>query len=342
MENEYFYEIMKKANEACYKLMNDMELTSDNVVFCFRGESKNYMESSFKPSFFRDCYEIGDIDEEWFYELLCDFKLIDENPDGMNIKNLIDAQHYIELSRLLDVSFNLLVGLYFACISNLKHDGVLIVMCFPELFSPNSKYIDDLMKNLKSKREPIIPYNFKVISKGLQNERVTAQSGGFILFPTNECSTIPENFYKKIYIKASEKENILKCLSDFFGINQHKLFPQKDKLQKVLIDSMKFRKGKKQLKFSFDQELELFFNIIRFEIKATINKIRNNNNNNNTDDEYKNLITSEGRQLRKYYHDLLILINLSNLANEEKKSYILTINEKFNRLQTLLNLEGRN
>ena len=70
--------------------------------------------------------------------------------------------------------------------------------------------------------------NFRVVSHARSNERITAQNGGFIFFPGDKFSPIPEVYYNQVTICKNDKEIIIKELQQDFGISKEVLFPSKE------------------------------------------------------------------------------------------------------------------
>ena len=107
-------------------------------LIAFRGEPDDYGATKLMPSLFRDSSYIAK--ESHLFELFCDYSIVGSN--ASNIEKAIEAQHYASVSRMLDISFDVLVSLYFACAHQNDHDGYVYVFTFPEHYSPHSKYID--------------------------------------------------------------------------------------------------------------------------------------------------------------------------------------------------------
>ena len=203
------------------------------ALIAFRGEPRDFMDTKLMPSIFREPPLISK--EKHLFELFCDYELIEHNK--RNIDKAIETQHYASISRMLDVTFNAAVALYFAC-SNNEDDGFVYVFCFPKYYSPHSNYIEDFYTDiLKSKEIKTYFKNFKVFSHTYSNDRIKAQSGGFIFFPGDTYSPINHIYYKRIEIKKEDKEKILEELDVIFHINKARLFPEKDKIVEIIINA---------------------------------------------------------------------------------------------------------
>ena len=191
-----------------------------NPLIAFRGEPKDYGGTKLMPSIFRDATLVAK--EKHLFELICDYELIDYRK--RNIDKAIETQHYVSISRMLDITFNSAVALYFAClydhISDAKTDGYIYIFCFPEYYSPHSNYIEDFYDDvLNSKSTKSYFKNFKVFSHSYSNDRIKAQSGGFIFFPGEVFSPINDVYYRRIRIAASDKDELKNELELMFHIN---------------------------------------------------------------------------------------------------------------------------
>lgn len=256
--------------------VSNLKVKSKGAQF-FRGTPKNYKDNSV-PGIYRlnELYNEVDIENDLVYELLR------HNPmDFAKAENCFEKltimQHYGLPTRLLDVTENMLVALYFAClgdeneegivsiyevennnIKNFNNNGVHILssLAFINKFKKNDCDIEKRIANffkkegnneINVKKED---YDKKVIlvKPKLNNPRIRAQQGAFLLFGINLDS---KNFKLKIseketqYITTEEitiepkhKQEILKELSRC-GINQKTLFPEIDSVAKFLVDKYK-------------------------------------------------------------------------------------------------------
>ncbi len=181
--------------------------------------------------------------------------------------NLVKMQHYGLPTRLLDITANPLVALFFACQENNDVDGeVLMYSMLPDQI----KYFDSepicVLANLAKRPitfhsdcENEYPYFIKDIKKDrptfngeikgnddlhqvfcvlpkLSNERIIKQEGAFFIFGMKETKVKPASLPdppSRIGIKANAKKEILRDL-ELFGINEASLFPEIDKIMKQI------------------------------------------------------------------------------------------------------------
>lgn len=197
-----------------------------DLLMAYRGESRDYGSTKLMPSLFRKSEYVQK--EELLFELLDDYNFVNGSIDS-NIDKAITAQHYIEISRTLDITFNVLPSLYFAAKSSPDKDGYIYVFGFPKYFSPHSFYLEDLYKNVLSEENIVYDKNFRVMTHSRSNERIKAQKGGFIFFPGKKHSPISSVYYEAIKIEKQDKLLIIDELKDYFDIDDSNFFPSKDK-----------------------------------------------------------------------------------------------------------------
>ena len=213
------------------------DIAEVDPLIAFRGEPKDYGDSKLTPSLFRDSDLIQK--ESYLFELYTDYGIMSRSVS--NIEKAITTQHYAAISRMLDISFNALIALYFACSGHAEEDGVVYIFAFPEYYSPHSHYVEESYSSILRGKHLAYPHNFMVLSHSSSNERIVAQKGGFIFFPGAEFHPIDSCYYRHINIPAEHKEVILKDLDLLFSINHATLFPQKDNISDVAKE--RFKKG---------------------------------------------------------------------------------------------------
>lgn len=115
-------------------ILNDFEIDNDHVLF-YRGHSKDSYE--LKPSIYRNEKIISN-EHIMFKELLLRCP-----SDFSHCKNtfefLVKMQHYSLPTRLLDITTNPLIALFFTASSNSDYDGEVIVLKIPK---KDIKYYD--------------------------------------------------------------------------------------------------------------------------------------------------------------------------------------------------------
>lgn len=237
-----------------------------NPIVCFRGESADYGSTKLMPSLFRQTSGISM--ERELIELFSDYEISDLK-DTTGLAKSIAGQHYVQTSRLLDVTFSILPALYFAS-ENEDEDGYIYSFIFPEVFSPHSSYLNNYYDNMVAGKIVPSAKDFKVISHSYNNERLKMQSGGFILFSGENFSRIPKEYYSDpVRIKCTDKKEVRDNLNNFFNLNESTLFPEKDK-RKSSIDSRlaSMEKSSSSLKEDYrDSELAYFCRKIEFEVE---------------------------------------------------------------------------
>lgn len=274
---------------------------NSDLLIAYRGEPKDYCETKLMPSLFRNFSFVKK--EKYLFELICDYEMISH--DRRNIDKAIDAQHYVAISRMLDITFSAIVSIYFACeLSN--EDGYVYIFGFPEHYSPHSNYVEDFYSNVLNEKSNITySKNFKVFSHSYSNERIKAQHGGFIFFPGEEFNPIDSVYYKYVKIDSSDKKDLLKEIYTLFHVDKAQLFPEKENIANIIKD--KFNKNQyldRQL--SIESELDVCFNRIDYELSLMDKK------QDEKEDKKVKL-----RKIRKEKSDLIYYLRSQRYENEK-------------------------
>lgn len=255
----YIAQIKERVNELSSRHSTFLETVP---LIAFRGEPADYGITKLMPSLFRDSNYIAK--ESHLFELFCDYSIVDSK--ASNIEKAIETQHYASFSRMLDISFNVLVALYFACKPPNECDGYVYVFTFPEHYSPHSKYIEEFYTNILEGKHIAYSRNFKVFSHSCTNDRIKAQRGGFIFFPGKDFHPINSCYYERVAISKDHKQEILDDLEILFQITNATLFPEKDKIAEVIKN--RFKSSTYATKeVSIENEIESLFSRIDYELK---------------------------------------------------------------------------
>ena len=242
-------------------IQNQLGKDLDDVTLFYRGHADKSLELI--PGIYRNNRFINK--EDFLVHNLIRHCPVDFQSCNSSFEKLVKMQHYELPTRLLDISMNPLVGLYFAVCSEKDKDGELIIFFIKN--SDISNYDDNwvsilsrlsfmsedivnvetdskkwqiLISNLRNLQEPL-PYLHSssdlnrvicVLPK-LDNPRIIRQHGAFFLFGIEDGKK--ENMAKlessmiKCNIPAKKKKDILKQL-DQLGINEKFCFPEIDKV----------------------------------------------------------------------------------------------------------------
>lgn len=234
--------------------------SAPDIQYFFRGHSKESFESN--PSIFRD--DNIKHEHQMYYEAIR--KIPSEFTEDMStFDKLVKMQHYELPTRLLDITTNPLVALYFACKEHEDTDGAVLVFSMSD---DQIKYFDSdsvcVLSNLTkrsvdfsfTKDKKYLVYdiqqdkpNFKgkylnaeatkevfCVMPKLNNERIIRQQGAFFIFGQGTTKDSPATFKDQpqiILIEANYKNDILKELQ-ILGIDEATLFPETDKIMKQI------------------------------------------------------------------------------------------------------------
>ncbi|MFV5769924.1 FRG domain-containing protein [Mammaliicoccus sciuri] len=308
--SDYLSEIIYKTKEKENFAYNHF---GEPPIICYRGEPQLY-DTSLTPSYFRN--DFGHVSEQYLIELLDDYSISSEKYDN-NLSKMIDSQHYIALSKLLDITYSILPAIYFAINSNEENDGYVYIFVFPQSFSPNSKYLNLYFDKLLTKN--LYPYSkdFKVINHSYNNERMKLQSGGFILFPGETYTKIPECYYEKIRINHKDKNSIKEELLKYFNITESTIYPEKDKRSDIIRNKLQNNKSNNvHSEKSYKTEINTFINLLLYEIQY---KVYGETNKKNYKEENTRKMDESLRIFRKEKNAYLDYISLNFSKKKRRK-----------------------
>ena len=251
-----------------------MHFQEVSFEFMFRGQSNNRFEAM--PSIFRNKYIL--YDDKLYHEAIR--RLPNEFTKDMSaFDNLVKMQHYNLPTRLLDITSNPLVALYFACNQDFDKDGVVYIYRVPVYsikyydsifisflanlakqplsFNCSSEYIDRLINEIDAEHpfqdflhgldpNKEVLHNVFCVKPKLNNERIIRQNGAFFLYGMGKYKTEPASLSELPYsidIDANSKKNILRKLNQM-GINEAALFPETDKVLKQIKDEYNSYRGR--------------------------------------------------------------------------------------------------
>lgn len=207
-----------------------------NSFLVFRGEAEKYSTPCI-PTIYRD-YSLKQI-ENYEINMFCAMRQNDISGNADYLHNAIDAQHDGFPSRLLDVSYNCLIALYFATTpyyvfseNSLDDvDGFVYAFKYEEALSPEAQNTKEIYNaaldgNKNILNDGFLAYNHRLIDHCKQNKRIIAQQGAFILFTGDVPEPIPFHQLYGIRILKQGKAQIRRELQTLFGIYTGSVYPE--------------------------------------------------------------------------------------------------------------------
>lgn len=275
---------MKESVAKIEHVSDYLELVSEyvsafpNDIIVYRGEDKLHNKPCIPNIFRKEALYKSSGYEKNLLDSMRQNKL---SSSESYLENAIDAQHGEFPSRLLDVSYNCLVALYFAVTpyyhysedANDNEAGQVFVFHFDKVSSPSAKSTKNCYDTIINKKQKVLAENLLFRKKHMFidhckiNNRIIAQQGAFILFQGDDAEPLPAYLFKGIEIPANSKKNLRKELNLLFGIHTGTIYPEivnlaselSKKSKKVSCIDHTIEWELKELQEQFELELEYYF-----------------------------------------------------------------------------------
>lgn len=329
------------------KVTDIIKEVDEDTTVVYRGEDEVY-NTNCQPNIFRK----NNLSKNKLFEKnLFDEMSANELTDGKTyLEKAIDAQHRGFSTRLLDVSYNSLVALYFAVTpaiplpqnekekeedGNKPDDGAVYLYFIKKIFCPSGENINSAYDYIVTRKikwlceQEIFQKNHKLIDHIKKNKRVIAQQGAFILFQGDEVTPIPECDYQKIIIDKNSKREIQNNLKTLFGIHTGSIYPEATNLINEMTNKS-FRIDSED--FNFNTELGLVINTLERELSYFYEEIVNSVFNKCSEDkllekinDIENIIFEYKLGFKQLERDKEIKVKESEEILKAKRQYNLLI-----------------
>lgn len=293
---EDFYKLVLKHKELIKNIDEEPEeiLAIKNTYY--RGQaSKNW---EIKCSLFRNL--LIEKEEQLIQEVL-NRRPLDFINCKNNLEKLVLMQHYGIPTRLLDITTNPLVALYFSCEGEVEEDGAVyifeenhdtdlnsreIVASFS--FLKDNGTLEDFKKILEKDKvifeeniiDTLLNKRYVLINPKLNNDRIVAQQGFFLCCSNKSTegkieanNQIKKKAFsveaaRKIIISKEYKKDILREL-EFLGIKKSVLFPELENHANELIEKYAVKQASK--KEEIEKNIGVLFYKSPVETNETLN-----------------------------------------------------------------------
>ena len=260
---EDFYKLVLKHKELIKNIDEEPEEVLPIKNTYYRGQANK--EWKIKCSLFRN--SLIEKEEQLIQEVL-NRRPLDFINCKNNLEKLVLMQHYGIPTRLLDITINPLVALYFSCEGEEEEDGAVYIFEENNDIDLNSREIvanfsflrdngtlDDFKKILEKDKvifeeniiDTLLNKRYVLINPKLNNDRIVAQQGLFLCCSNKSTegkietnNQIKKRAFsieaaRKIIISKEHKKSILKEL-EFLGIKKSVLFPELENHANELIE----------------------------------------------------------------------------------------------------------
>lgn len=257
-----------------------LETNTSCRLFTYRGEQIIYSTSG-QPNLFRGKTYDKLVESPIYEKNIIDEVLMNKLSEHDNyLQAAMDAQHGGFPSRLLDISFNALIALFFATTPHFhqpidthdSEDGVVIIYAVDKMYSSNSSKLQNFFEemidlNSEKSTDKLHNYVHKFIDYSTINARIQAQQGGFVLFSGLQYNPIPEWKQEKIIISSECKPKIRRDLRNLFGLTIGSIYPESDNLvgylsekAELLVENSNLLK--EDVQYELEKQLKHFLSII--------------------------------------------------------------------------------